>query len=561
MFITDKETLKWYTPENRVWQGIPGIERTKKGRLFITFYSGFTSETFGNYVLALKSDDDGANWEPVACVDKPETVRYFDSVLWIDPLGRLWLTWAKAGEKDAGVYGAICQDPDADELEWSETFLIGGEVMMNKPTVLSTGEWIFPCSSWAANVGVVPRMWSERPWYGPENQTGAFVIMTKDCGKTFQNVGSFIAPNRLYDEHMFVELPDGVLMLINRVKNGMYKAYSYDWGKTWKGAAPFNLPNPSTRMFIRRLKSGRLLCINNCDAEKRINLTAYLSEDNGATWIGGLLLDERSEVSYPDAVETEDGFIYAIYDRERGSHKKTWEENRACAKEFLLAKFTEEDILAKAFMNPESYTKRVISKLTEYTGEKDYYAELDNDLDHGICNMLMKLDGGREQIVAKIMKFYLPSSAQMATVDTAKADVLIKNILEDKDDLEKNIRQLMKCFEAAGEPVASRPIVDKAIEYIRAHATEDYTAEAMAEQLGVSSYYLAHLFREHLGATPVGYRNIIRMQKAKEMLCSGKKSVSDIAIECGFNSQSYFIKKFREFEGMTPIEYRERVAN
>ena len=148
MFITDKEKLKWYSPENRVWQGIPGIERTEAGRLFITFYSGFTSETFGNYVLVLKSDDDGESWEPVVAVDKPESVRYFDSVLWIDPLGRLWLTWAKAGSADGGVYGAICQDPDGKELSWGEPFFIGGEVMMNKPTVLSSGEWLFPIAIW-----------------------------------------------------------------------------------------------------------------------------------------------------------------------------------------------------------------------------------------------------------------------------------------------------------------------------------------------------------------------------------------------------------------------------
>lgn len=561
MLITDKETLKNYEAGNRVWQGIPGIERTKRGRLFMTFYSGYTSETFGNYVPLLMSDDDGENWEIVACVDESETVRFFDPVLWIDPLGRLWLTFAKAGDRDACVYGVICDNPEAETLTWGEIFPIAGEVMMNKPTVLSTGEWIFPCSSWAENVGVVPRMWNERPWCNPGSKTGAFAVITKDCGKTFEIVGTFQAPNRLYDEHMFVELPDGVLMVINRVKNGMYKAYSYDWGRTWSGATPFNLPNPSTRMYIRRLKSGRLLCLNNSDAEKRINLTAHLSDDNGMTWSKGLLIDERSEVSYPDAVETEDGTIYMIYDRERGSHKKSWEANRACAKEFLMARFTEADVLAEDYITEGSYTKKIVSKLTEYTGTRDYYAELDNDLDHGICSMLMKLDSGREEIVAKVMKFYLPSSSQMATVDVDKADMLIRNILEGEEaDLEKNIKQLMKVFEAAGEPVQSRPIVDKAIEYIKAHAVEDYTSSQMANTLGVSEYYLTHIFRYHIGVSPVAYRNTCRLQKAKQMLFETEETVSEIAARCGFDSQSYFTKKFREFEGITPSEYREKLG-
>lgn len=560
MLITDKEALKAYEAGNRVWQGIPGIERTQNGRLFMTFYSGYTSETFGNYVLLLKSDDDGEDWEIIACIDDGETARCFDPVVWIDPLGRLWFVCAKAGGRDSGVYGVICPDPDADTLQWGDVFFIAGEVMMNKPTVLSTGEWLFPCSSWAENVGVVPRMWSDRPWLDADEETGAFAVMSSDCGKTFRKVGAFLAPNRLYDEHMFVELPDGVLMIVNRVKNGMVKAYSYDWGKTWSGAQTFNLPNPSTRMFIRRLKSGRLLCINNSDGEKRINLTAHLSDDNGMTWSKGLLIDERSEVSYPDAIETQDGTIYMIYDRERGSHKKTWEANRACAKEFLMARFTEKDILAEDYITEGSYTKKVVSKLTEYTGKRDYYAELDNDLDHGICNMLINLSGGREEIVAKVMKYYLPSSAQMATVDTAKADQLICNILEDRGDLEKNIKQLMKVFEAAGETISSRPIVDKAIDYIKSHATEEYTVGEMAESIGVSEYYLSHIFRYHTGVSPVAYKNACRMQKAKQLLFATEQSVSDIAARCGFDSQSYFTKKFREFEGVTPTQYRERLG-
>ena len=37
MFITDPKELSAYQKENRFWQGIPGIEKTKRGRLFVTF--------------------------------------------------------------------------------------------------------------------------------------------------------------------------------------------------------------------------------------------------------------------------------------------------------------------------------------------------------------------------------------------------------------------------------------------------------------------------------------------------------------------------------------------
>ena len=84
----------------------------------------------------------------------------------------------------------------------------------------------------------------------------------------------------------------------------------------------------------------------------RNNLAAFLSTDDGETWSGPLLLDERELVSYPDAVQTPDDQIYIIYDRERNVEK-----------ELLLARITEEDILQGRFVSDGSFTKRVISKL------------------------------------------------------------------------------------------------------------------------------------------------------------------------------------------------------
>ena len=57
MFYTDPQDLEKYTQENRLWQGIPSIEVTKRGRIFVTFYSGETAETLGNYAVLVKTDD------------------------------------------------------------------------------------------------------------------------------------------------------------------------------------------------------------------------------------------------------------------------------------------------------------------------------------------------------------------------------------------------------------------------------------------------------------------------------------------------------------------------
>ena len=98
--------------------------------------------------------DDGKNFSEPIAVCFEEGYRCFAPCLWIDPLGRLWLTWSRCPED--GVFGAVCENPDADEIVFGEEFFIGNNIMMNKPTVLSGGEWIFPIAVWNDGIRALP---------------------------------------------------------------------------------------------------------------------------------------------------------------------------------------------------------------------------------------------------------------------------------------------------------------------------------------------------------------------------------------------------------------------
>ena len=94
MLITNESELKKYTTDQRIWQGIPSIEVTKKGRIFSTFYTGGTTEPqIYNYSLLVYSDDGKNFTEPVA-VARDDDHRCYDPTVWIDPLGRLWFVWS-----------------------------------------------------------------------------------------------------------------------------------------------------------------------------------------------------------------------------------------------------------------------------------------------------------------------------------------------------------------------------------------------------------------------------------------------------------------------------------
>ena len=86
--------------------------------------------------------------------------------------------------------------------------------------------------------------------------TGAFVYVTQDFGKSFEKRGVCVAHNRDCDEHMIVELENGILMMLIRTKKGIEKTYSYNYGKSWTDCIPFEIPNPISRFHLRKLKSG-----------------------------------------------------------------------------------------------------------------------------------------------------------------------------------------------------------------------------------------------------------------------------------------------------------------
>ena len=381
MFTRDPKVLASIADDQRLWEGIPSIEVTPGGRTFICFYGGGVKEQIGNYVTVLKSEDD-VHFTTFAAIMPDEHHRCFDPCLWIDPLGRLWLTWSQY--PDDAEYGVILTDPDApeDKMKFSQEFFIGNNIMMNKPTVLKDGTWLFPLAVWKKDVFVVKPDDFDRV-------RGSFVYATseKDTlldtsaeGSTpertageaklpvFVNLGHVDMPERHCDEHMVLEQQDGSLTMFVRTLKGIGTATSTDGGRTWQNETPHVIPGPNSRFHIRRLPSGRVLLINHYEFTGRNNLTAFLSEDDGKTFPYRLLLDERAQVSYPDAAISPEGVITITYDRERGAYMKTKEAALAAAREILTARITEEDILAGKLVSEGSWLKRVVHKLGEYNG-------------------------------------------------------------------------------------------------------------------------------------------------------------------------------------------------
>jgi len=166
----------------------------------------------------------------------------------------------------------------------------------------------------------MPVTWAEKApenWF-PAGEELQGTAVSDDNGKTWKLSGEVKAPKWAL-ENMIVELKEGRLWMLIRTGAGcLYQSFSNDHGQTWSEGEPADIVNPGTRFFIRRLRSGRLLLINTPDPKQRKGLYAYLSDPDDDTDFGpGLELDPRDRVSYPDAVEAQDGLVYAVHDFDR----------------------------------------------------------------------------------------------------------------------------------------------------------------------------------------------------------------------------------------------------
>lgn len=95
--------------------------------------------------------------------------------------------------------------------------------------------------------------------------------------------------------------------------------------------------------------------------------------------------------------------------------------------------------------------------------------------------------------------------------------------------------------------------------YLEEHyGNRDLTLESMADIIKVSPQYLCRLFKEDVFLSPIVYLTRLRLHKAKELLIERSLNVSQISHLVGFSDSSYFCSVFKQYEGMTPMQFRKR---
>jgi len=97
-------------------------------------------------------------------------------------------------------------------------------------------------------------------------------------------------------------------------------------------------------------------------------------------------------------------------------------------------------------------------------------------------------------------------------------------------------------------------IVRSATQFIFENFHKEISLKEISDSLGISKYYLSHIFKEATGKTVLNHLNLVRCNNAKSLLESGKYNVAQSAYASGFSNLSYFSKTYKKLIGNLPVK-------
>lgn len=168
---------------------------------------------------------------------------------------------------------------------------------------------------------------------------------------------------------------------------------------------------------------------------------------------------------------------------------------------------------------------------------------------------LMKIDRYKTFIITDLQALdsmhtdlYNSASAEYPSKDYDCSARLYKFLLE-----LKNCTNLWDSEQKSGNLKKLQPLRD----YLDKNYMNPVTLEDMSGVMGISPQHLCRLFRQAFNMRPFEYVTQFRLQKAKEILAGADTPLlAAVASRTGFNDVSYFCAVFKEYEGMTPVEFR-----
>ena len=124
---------------------------------------------------------------------------------------------------------------------------------------------------------------------------------------------------------------------------------------------------------------------------------------------------------------------------------------------------------------------------------------------------------------------------------------------------------LLLFFDRLGQEKMEEPPLSDTMDYIRnlinymeLHYMENIMAKDLAKCCELSETHMRRIFLEHTNATPLEYLNLVRINKACELLMKGNCSVESVSEQVGYTVLSTFMRNFKKITGLSPNSWRKK---
>ena len=202
------------------------------------------------------------------------------------------------------------------------------------------------------------------------------------------------------------------------------------------------------------------------------------------------------------------------------------------------------------------------------TGTVDYFTFLfplkyiafrsDDMLDD---KLIEPLNSGHLMISPEIKDTVKEQCEQLARVYAAeidKSESKITGQIRKKIILLQFIHELWKKGFIVENDTTGRNTVEKEmVSYIQQNYTGKILLREFGEQFHLSEKYISRYFKEHFHITLSQYVTYLRLEHAKQMLQETDISVTEVAMQSGYQNISYFIRSFKKTYGVSPLKYRK----
>lgn len=194
--------------------------------------------------------------------------------------------------------------------------------------------------------------------------------------------------------------------------------------------------------------------------------------------------------------------------------------------------------------------------------EQNYSAILGSE---NYCDYWMEFSINKSHLTER----NIPIGRPFRGFDSKKVETLFTLLLDEHFFGQKKKEMYIELFTVAllekiGDAVYRSPEKVNELEIIRdkvfKHPEYEWNSEKIALELGYSSGHFKKLYRDHYGVSLKSDIIRQRIEKASSLLLTTNYSIRTVSELCGYQSDKYFIRQFKNVQGITPLQYRNKLG-